>query len=486
MTDREFRLGRHYELWKEQNKQLSRWALGVLIFAAIVLIKVLAPQVDYTEQTIQLQKQRSEVENKLAAIEAQRQRLAKVGDRLEAVRSIIEDQPWMEEKDRLIMALRRLNNAYETLSSMQPDEIKRQIDAAAERSQRSMLQQAQSAPEANPVAEAVKALEITDRLTVGGDVGFRAFLRDQLMRRVQQEADNKARRIVQLVNERVVQPLEQLFADKDLKAMLPAVPEALERIRADMHTWEQEHVGNRSWYETIQMKDRELRMLTDFLKDKQEELSKPVRDLQEDLKRREKDLASRQDQVQEKAAKIESDLGELDNKMQQLLPDWLRGLGKPAEMIQLYPLVLLGLVCFLANKAVQIRRHYLVVREGYRLESLSLRDPAMSTMWTLAYRGALATTSTAMVYLGGLILLWVLFEQGASLAAEWLKLESVSPWIWSDPLLPVVTWLGRLLFALAAIGVVAALIKDRASISHSESSRSRPAMRKPADGNSGS
>ena len=36
MAERDFRFERHYELWKEQNKQVARWAFGTAIFAAIL------------------------------------------------------------------------------------------------------------------------------------------------------------------------------------------------------------------------------------------------------------------------------------------------------------------------------------------------------------------------------------------------------------------------------------------------------------------
>ncbi len=468
MAERDFRFERHYELWKEQNKQVARWAFGTAIFAAILLLRVLAPYTDFSRQIATARTEQGKVEAELASIEAGRATLAKVGKGLEAVSATIERQPWMEEKDRLIVSLRDLSRAHQTLRGAPPARVLEAIRQPIAVTQAPIAQQIAPPPrQPDPLAQAATMLGLdAGRISGVEPPGeFRRLLEEQARRRGQEEADDKVRRIFQRVDDQVIQPLERLLReDVEAGRSLPAISPMLARTRADMDQWVRQHLGRRDWYETIQGKEQQLREVTDSLRQRQEGLIILVRDQQQALEPKKKLLAGRQRQTEEQATVIGKALTELNAKMQKLLPEWLRDLVSPEEMLQLYPLVLVGLVGILGFKAVLVRHHYLIVRESESLQALSFRDSAVSSPWTLVYRGAAGTVATSVVYLGGIVLLWWLFGRGSGLAAGWVAAHPSTPWAASKDWLSVIRWLGHLMFVAAMIGVAGTLLKDRAAI----------------------
>ena len=351
MADRDFRFERHYELWKEQNKQMSRWAFGAVIFATLLLLKILAPYTNLSGRVAAQEAELRKVNADLKAIEGEREVLAKIGGRLDAVRATIDRQPWTAEKDRLILSLRELNQAHRTLSGAHPAQVLEAIREESLAPPGPIGRQIAPLPrQAHPLAGAASVLQLdADRVRAADASGaFRRLLEEQ---------------------------------------------------------WGRQHLGNRAWYETIQ------------------------------------------------------------RKMQELLPDWLRGLVSPEEMLQLYPLVLLGLIALIGFKVGLVRHHYLVVREGQRLQGLALHDAAVSSLWTLVYRGVPGTVATGAVYLGGIALLWWLFEHGSGLTAAWLAGHPSTAWAATKSWLPVVRWLGRVAFAAGFVAVAMMLVRDYAAVS---------------------
>jgi len=468
MAERDFRLERHYEQWKDQNRQMSRWAFGTLIFATVILLKVLTPYTGFSDRVATQEAELRKVNADLKVIEEDRQALAKINERLEAVGVTIERQPWTAEKERLIVSLRELNQAHNRLAGSTPGQI---LDAMREESLPGPAPIGQQIPPLSrpihPLVQAATTLRLdADRIRAAGSAGnFPQLVGEQTQRRVQEEADDKARRIFDRVNEDFIQPLERLLReDPEAGKVFPAMAPMLARTRADMDQWVRQHLGKRIWYETIQQKDQELSELTAFLRQRQEAFAGLVREQQKALEPKVKALAERQQTVQAQEAGIRKALAELNDKMQKLLPDWLRDLLSPEEMLQLYPLVLLGLVAVMGFKVGLIRHHYLVVREGKMIADVALRDGAVSSVWTLIYRGPLGTAATCAMYLGGIAMLWWLFERGSSLAAYWLAGKSSAAWAAAERWLPVVHWLGRVMFVTSAAGIVGTIVRDRAHV----------------------
>jgi hypothetical protein len=467
MAERDFRFDRHYELWKEQNKQITRWVYGTAIFATIVLLRVLVPYTDSSHKVSAGQAELAGLEAELGAIGAEQQALATLSQRLEAVRAAIDGQPWNAEKRQLIDGLRQLTEAYRMLSGASPVQVQQAIRETGPPVQAPIAQQmAPVSPPPHPVVQAVTVMGLDPERLAGASPGeFRRLLEERLPLRAQEEADEKVRRIFQRVSAEVILPLERLLREEPGAAgVLPALPATLAQTRSDMEQWLRQHLGNHEWFRTIRGKDQELGELTESLRRRQDALLTLVQDQQKRLEPRRKALAERQQQTQAQAAAIGRALADLNVKMQKLLPDWLRDLVLPEEMLQLYPLILLGLTGVIAVKAGLLRRHYLVVREGKRLGGLALRDGAVSSLWTLVYRGALGSAATCAMYFGGTALLWWLFERGSSLAAHWLSAQPAAAWPGVRDWLPVIRWLGRGLFAGAILGTAGTILGDRLAV----------------------
>jgi hypothetical protein len=465
MAAEDFRFQRHYALWTEQNRQVSRWAFGTVLFAAVVLWKVLLPYVDFSEQATARQGELASLRVELAAIAQKQAPLTQLGDRLTAVRAAIDRKPWMAEKERLVDALRQLDWAYRTLSSASPAAL---ADALRQSDHPPLAPVVQQQPlpthEAHPLvrAAAMLGLESEPPAATVAVAAFQRLLDEHLQRRVQEEADGKVHRIVQHVHHDILQPLKQLL-DQDVGPgrEFEAVRGELVRIQADMGLWAREHIGNATWYQSIQQKDRELNELTDWLRRRQEEFLALVQQQQRALEQQQHRLKAAQQEKQAQVAALEEQLHDLAAAMQRVLPDWVRDVVSPPDMLQLYPFVLLVLVGIIGVKLGMIRRHYLVVRDHLGGPASLSRDAALSSLWTLVDRGAFGMAATGLVLCGGTLLLWWLFERGYELTAAWLLRHPTAAWTPPGSWLTVLRWLGRLFFAAIFLAVPAALLHDR-------------------------
>lgn len=105
--------------------------------------------------------------------------------------------------------------------------------------------------------------------------------------------------------------------------------------------------------------------------------------------------------------------------MQQIIPEWLRGLMSVEQMVQLYPLIMIGLVLYIVGNGLSLTRHYLVIANERNWSIEDASDPAYSSLWTLSYRGLAATLLTVLTYLGLIIAFWFFYEQGSDLYQRW-------------------------------------------------------------------
>ena len=490
MADQDVRLERHGELWKEQNKQLARWTFGLALFASVALIRVLVPYADLADRLKKQQDDLTSLRSDLEAIKAEKVTLDRIDQQLEDVRKQIASEPWMAEKVELVSRLRDLNAAYERLRDAPRERVLQAVreadQASSPAAQRAVMQaqmsgggalqmpndsqrivpgrltQIENAARGPAEDAALLGLE-RDRLVdvTSDEPAWRRYLDERLQRQIQQTADDKVRRIVERVNKAVIEPLElSLPAGGDPAAQGTLRPQ-IASLRAEMDRWAHEHIGNRGWYETIQQKDRELGQLTASLRSRQVTFGTLLRGEQQALERKKSDRDRREGQAKTDVAAIESAQGRLGTEMERLLPDWTRGLLSIEEMLQLYPLALLGLVTVVAVKAALVRHHYLVVREGYQAQDKN--DAAMSSLWTLVERGPLGTALTALVYLGGSALVWWLFERGCGLAQVWFLAHPSASWGWVAAWLLPIRWAGRLTFTTVLVGVPVILLKDRAA-----------------------
>jgi len=102
----DFRFQRHLELWKEQNKQIKRVVIATLIFGFLVLIRVLIPFHDETENSLKIIHNLNAEKDSLTQINSIYRNL---GDSLKIVQQKIQSEPWEAEKENLIQKFARIN-----------------------------------------------------------------------------------------------------------------------------------------------------------------------------------------------------------------------------------------------------------------------------------------------------------------------------------------------------------------------------------------
>lgn len=107
----------------------------------------------------------------------------------------------------------------------------------------------------------------------------------------QKAADVTIRTIAEQVKDQIVRPLEEaLHRSPEARQGLMELSRGLVTLRADMDNWEQDHLGKR-WYETLFMKDREMRELTYTLESKIDVISTLIRAEQSKIDTKRQELA---------------------------------------------------------------------------------------------------------------------------------------------------------------------------------------------------
>jgi len=178
------------------------------------------------------------------------------------------------------------------------------------------------------------------------------------------------------------------------------------------------------------------------------------------------DLGDKESTSKQEIDELDGQRDKLETRMQKLLPEWLQELVTADEMLQLYPITLMGLLAAIGLQAFLVRSHYLVVRSGFESQDLPVQDPAVSSLWTLVYRGRVATALTAGVYLLGLGVIWFYFDRGSRLLRDWLASAPDSAWGFSRLTSPGIRFFGHSMFVLAAACVVMILLRERAAVLH--------------------
>ena len=161
--------------------------------------------------------------------------------------------------------------------------------------------------------------------------------------------------------------------------------------------------------------------------------------------------------------KLDAQQEKLETRMQKLLPEWLQELVSADQMLQLYPLALMGLMAAIGLQAFLVRSHYVVVRSGHESPDLAVQDPAVSSLWTLVYRGPVATVLTAGIYLSALGIVWLYFDGGCRLLRDWLASQPDTGWEFNRMASPGIRFFGHLLFLIAAALVPMVLAQARAT-----------------------
>ncbi len=181
-----------------------------------------------------------------------------------------------------------------------------------------------------------------------------------------------------------------------------------------------------------------------------EESEAKILEVETDLKEHRQDFEALEERTQE-----------LSDTLDSILPEWIRGMVTPEEMILLHPTVLLCLLALLGLKAHLIRRSFLRVRGKIYPDGAYHRDPALSSLWTITCRGRFGTLRTVVVLIAGSTSLWWIFEIASTRSLEWSRGHPDGEWTSILPSPATTLLLGRAAFALAAVGIVWWVLRDR-------------------------
>ncbi len=390
MAVSDFRFKRHMRLWEEQNKLVKRTMIVALLLGLLLPVKVFKPMTEVSQKT----------ENELKELQASMERREQIAE-LEfalnnmektfiTVQSTLEQEPWNEEKDKLI-------RTYQGVRS--------------------------------------------DRTRIAS--------RDQ----IQAEADKTICTIGGMVRERIINPLEgSLPPDQEIQAAFQALSEYMVTLNRDIEQWETEHVG-RVWYSTISEKGEAMDELTVSLRDRLRNLPGLLHEEQRKIDGQRKDLTTRTAALEEGISEIQSNLDDLEREMQQILPGWLRGIVEISEMIQIFPALLLVLTLYVFWLAISLTRHYNLVVDEINLTPEDKKDPSTSSTWTLTNRGQIGTLITVTAYLVFTVIMWGGFEWGHRLLNSWIT-DDNCVWYGSLVGMDGFLWFGRLMLGICLIFIV--------------------------------
>lgn len=105
LSSDEFRLQRHMEIWKEQNKLIKRVIILTLIFGFLILTRIIVP---FNENTQELTKPIIKYKEDKNTLEAQNKIWKQLEDTFNSVQTIVRERPWEKEKDELIKKFQKI------------------------------------------------------------------------------------------------------------------------------------------------------------------------------------------------------------------------------------------------------------------------------------------------------------------------------------------------------------------------------------------
>ncbi|MCK4674943.1 MAG: hypothetical protein KAT61_03440 [Gammaproteobacteria bacterium] len=382
----EFYLQRHFKLWEDNNKLLNRIVFLTVVLSLALVIKVLIPFVDFSEdkkpviqaiETLNVEKETTD--KKIETIRETKKVLVGVNE-------FISRKPWQDEKRDLIKRYKDMRDS--------------------------------------PPAEGYPR------------------------KRYQQEADNTINKIAGVLHKNIFTPLQQstdgMGTDSANPDVLTREVKSLDQFIID---WKKEYI-NKNWYRTIGRKDTTMHELTASLNLKLNSFSNVVKSELVAVNRAKFKLDSELKVLNKKIVTEADKLKVLDDELQKILPEWLRGLVKIEQVIQLLPVALFGAAVFVLALGMSLTRHYNVYTSGNELTKHITADPGMSTTWTLIYRGSLGSLLTIAAYTLFVLFAWLLFEKSMLLLLEWLAIDPSGAWVSSHEFWVAFLWLCRAGFVL--------------------------------------
>ncbi|MHC5023261.1 MAG: hypothetical protein ACYTGG_05045 [Planctomycetota bacterium] len=517
------RAKRHAELWQGCSRSLGRLVFAGLVFATVVLFKVLIPYADDLDHLALTRAKGAAARTELEAVESRVAQATQAADTVGQVSRTIGREPWREEQDALQSSIGRLVTDAEALRGIDPESLRtitrttpvaippddrqpdiRQLPPADRSGERatalhratvsdrtvarlraislpalseihelepSILREVLTARErgARPnrtalrehgVSEETASLlstmpldelnelrraplrllqekKIQDEQFVLDATGRLGISRDDIEQvrdgqswnelvhaRLRTAAQTKARESIARMTTRtrrtVIDPLQSVLHEE--ASGLTGVDD-LERSVVDLDRtlteWETDYAQRDDWYETVTGKETAFEALGEGLRAYRDRCRSVTEEILDRLGAEKVALTAERDLAEEQVTDIEAEMEGIDDALQSALPAWLRGLVTIDHAIQLFSFAVLALLLLGCWYAARTRHHFLVVREQMRADGVDDTESAMSTVWTLVYRGPLGTMVTIAAY--GLVAgaAWYFILQGAEQAQRW-------------------------------------------------------------------
>ncbi|MBT3203724.1 MAG: hypothetical protein HOM14_01530 [Gammaproteobacteria bacterium] len=383
----DFYLERHFKLWEDKNTLLKRIVFLTVVISLSLVIKVLTPFVDFSVDKKPVIEVIASLNKNKESVNRKILLISNTAQVLQDVNKFISKQPWQKQKYKLI-------DRYKEMRISPPAE---------------------------------------------------GYTHQQY----QQEADTTINNIAELLQENILYPLEQSMVNAE-KNGINRLNKEMDSLKQFIQEWKESSI-NVNWFQTLRGKDRKMYQLTVDLNQRLDEFSRVINLELTSVKKKkatvDKELKVLTQKIESEAEKLQS----LDSELQRILPEWLRGLVKIEQVIQLLPVILLGTASFVLILGMSLTRHYNIYRNGKEFSRELTDDPGMSTVWTLIYRGITGSILTIIAYSLFIIFSWFLFERSIQLLQEWLIIDPSQAWVSSVELWDMFLWLGRAGFMLLLI-----------------------------------
>lgn len=481
MADKDFQMERHYELWKDHNKQMSRWVFAVLLIAILIPWKVLIPYLESSAQLVQEKEGLEKANSKLSGIKSNESLVVQLESKLGEVKKRIENNSWGEPIQQLKKDFRELNRAYRRLRRQDPAEIVKKIDSVLPPQITSQMAQnipVQAEPNSQLLNDLARLNVQREELLANQSPSasssstppnvisreeWKNLLNTKISKLPQKMADRAITDTVEGVELHAINPVRDIIGDKDYSgktAIFENLTGQIEGLETQLRNWKEENLGHNTWFQTLNAKDSEIRRITSTLDRWQREFQTSIGAKKQMIDKEKSELLIQQEITKVEIENIEAEQKRIETELETMLPDWLRGFIDIKEIFQLYPLALIGIIGFIGFKANLLRSHFFVVRQGLIPKSLVEKDLSASSVWTLIYRGPLGTIITALTYLLIILLFWNLFETGTALTEKWLTYNGEKAWPFIKEQSGFVLWVGRITFLVGSLGIAISLFTD--------------------------
>ncbi len=455
MADLPSREQRHLDLWREREPRLAKLLFATLLFGLLAAWKVVAPSLANAHEHAASRRALADATAERAELLPRTQALARLSAALREIEQALATEPWRGGMETLKSELKR----YAVLRN----EVLANVDAA-----RQWVAEPHVATVQGELHDGLADMQLLEldgaAAKAATPAEFRKSFETAFGVAVARAATRAVDAITRNAHEHVAAPLERATAEAEGAGLdLGPFTAATQSFDTRLNRWREDHLGERSWYESVAGKEQELSGLAQLLDGWRRELTTHLTPQVERAAAADAALAAQTKRLEQALADAATRQTQLRSSVAELLPDWIRGLVSPEELVRAYPFALAGLALLVGLAAALARHHFIRCRDALYPDGTARRDPALSSLWTLVFRGCRGTFWTTAAYAVAVALWFACMRLGVSSATD----------AWNDPffgdppfsaswlIVPrLVQWLVP---AGAAIGIAAAWRDARAA-----------------------